>query len=1254
LLLFPAAPEAQTASDDGDVHVPAMAAGRGRAVTAAAAVRSSPFDPPTTDIFVSDSGAGLDTGCTFNTDTNHPLVISVVIDKFAGDVDGNGYLVNPAPLISAGIIPARVDIILPAFDIDYNGSPPPERDQILFNGQDLGLLTGDNNIWKLNTFSVDIQKIKFPARPPSGGVVTPATNKIQINVDTLSTGRWCMAVDWVGLVIPIKPKLAIDLSMVRGNKIRKNAGEDTIDTIYEQKFDAACKVTTSIGPVDEYPFSGTATDRATLRAKLKTCPENSIDPPEVKVDWTVNSGPSGSNNWTGFEGDVNVNMPDKVGAYGVDFSYTVNGKEKIDVSRKLFVTMAAPTRDVDPPRRSSYEKATAWASGQADENTALSALLQSMYGYGKSHWLYVDNKCSWYTMVNDPPSCSEANCYSYSDVFLSMAGTLGIGGFEPETVERGSASNGFLTKDASPSLDAAFKGNAKPLGSTAYDRYWFTSHSLRQRGTNFYDATFGKIYARSNAFIAFNQLSNDAKVDANGSYFETAEGAKIYKRDTFAYHNWPNVEYAPPPSPKSVLAARMQAVVAGGGLQFPGTANFRPLDANGDGISESLAADVDLDVLASGSYMLWGSLSKNGVTISSRRSNKSANSNDVSFLAEPGARKVTLLFSGEDIFASGEDGPYSLTVHATGVADAVLQTPAYDHRSFGEVPGSVVGVNAEAVDSDNDGKLDGIRADVDLNIRVAGDFVLGGSLVKDGKSLARADAAQAFAAGQQTVSILFPGLPLNRSGQDGPYQGSIALSVSEGSEYAQIGGRSFSTLAYRAGDFATVFEPSGAFAAQGVDTNGNGLYDQFKVSFDANFLHAGTYLLVSTLSDAAGIRFVSSERLVTVSPGAEKLSLDFSGSSIHGLELDGPYRVQVALDDPSTHKTVDHVALPWETAGFHYMDFDSGKAANAIALAGTSTDQGVDTDGDGIYNLLNVDVGVKLSQSGVYEWSGRLVDAQGVEIGFYTNRAYLSAGKTAIRFNFDGERIGKNGKDGPYFVKSLLIFGGGANLVATDVATTASYTASGFEGFTLANQPPVANAGPDRTAECTGQNGASFTLDGSGSSDPDYDPLTYTWIGPFGTATGPTPAVVCTPGTNTITLKVSDNKGATASDTVVVTVVDTTPPAIQSASATPSALWPPNHKMTPVTVAVSAADLCSASTTCKIVSVQSNEPVSGTEPGDMAPDWQITGNLTVNLRAERAGSGNGRVYTITVQCQDMAGNRSTKSVTVTVPHDQGS
>ncbi len=71
-----------------------------------------------------------------------------------------------------------------------------------------------------------------------------------------------------------------------------------------------------------------------------------------------------------------------------------------------------------------------------------------------------------------------------------------------------------------------------------------------------------------------------------------------------------------------------------------------------------------------------------------------------------------------------------------------------------------------------------------------------------------------------------------------------------------------------------------------------------------------------------------------------------------------------------------------------------------------------------------------------------------------------------------------------------------------------------------------------------------MTLDGSGSSNPDSDPLTFTWTGLFGTVSGPNPTVALPLGTHTITLTVDDGHGGTATDTVVVRVVDTTPPVL--------------------------------------------------------------------------------------------------------------
>jgi hypothetical protein len=113
---------------------------------------------------------------------------------------------------------------------------------------------------------------------------------------------------------------------------------------------------------------------------------------------------------------------------------------------------------------------------------------------------------------------------------------------------------------------------------------------------------------------------------------------------------------------------------------------------------------------------------------------------------------------------------------------------------------------------------------------------------------------------------------------------------------------------------------------------------------------------------------------------------------------------------------------------------------------------------------------------------------------------------------------------------------------------------------------------------------------------------------------------------------------------------DTTPPIISGLPAPNSILWPPNNKLVRVAI-VTATDALSGLASFNVTGT-SSEP---SDPNN--PDIVITGSglgpRTVQLRAQRLGTGKGRTYTLTATASDLAGNTTTVKTTVIVPHDQG-
>jgi hypothetical protein len=177
-------------------------------------------------------------------------------------------------------------------------------------------------------------------------------------------------------------------------------------------------------------------------------------------------------------------------------------------------------------------------------------------------------------------------------------------------------------------------------------------------------------------------------------------------------------------------------------------------------------------------------------------------------------------------------------------------------------------------------------------------------------------------------------------------------------------------------------------------------------------------------------------------------------------------------------------------------------------------------------------------------------------------------------------------------------------------------------------------------------------------NDPDGDALSLVWAVDgtdvqtnFLAAAHPSAVravklrIALAAGPHALEVRLSDGKAAPVTCATSITVQDTKAPKIKQIKASPGNLWPATNQFVPVTLSVKVED-CSP-TTCRIIAVRSSESV-GAEP-----DWIITGDLTVDLRAERNGK-KGRTYTVTVECTDSAGLKSRDTVTVKVTKNRPS
>ena len=223
---------------------------------------------------------------------------------------------------------------------------------------------------------------------------------------------------------------------------------------------------------------------------------------------------------------------------------------------------------------------------------------------------------------------------------------------------------------------------------------------------------------------------------------------------------------------------------------------------------------------------------------------------------------------------------------------------------------------------------------------------------------------------------------------------------------------------------------------------------------------------------------------------------------------------------------------------------------------------------------------------------------------------------------------------------------------ATGQCNTATQSA------TLTVNAQTQTTDPADQTVCQGTD-AHFSTVASGTG-----PFSYAWTldgNPVGgnspNVTIPTGAL--SQGAHTVTVTTTGACGS-AIQTATLTVNNGTP--VITLHATSATMWPPNHQYQAFNIAdfvQSASSSCDSSFDINDVVIQK---VSSDEPEEnpAGADGNTLNDIVINpdcksvqLRRERDGNLNGRVYTITFKVTDSFGNSTTATVKVSVPKNNG-
>ena len=470
------------------------------------------------------------------------------------------------------------------------------------------------------------------------------------------------------------------------------------------------------------------------------------------------------------------------------------------------------------------------------------------------------------------------------------------------------------------------------------------------------------------------------------------------------------------------------------------------VDYNGNGLYDSLCVDVEVSVLAAGSYEIWGYL-YDGLS-------HLIGSDSRYVYLDAGFQTITLEFSGADIFANGVDGPYTIYIDLYDEWSTMLDSDThttgpylcswFEHPSQFEPPHS-----DHALDTNGNGFYDLLIVDVVINVTTAGwHYVIGILLDNYTTTIGSDDNYTYLDLGLQTITLEFQGQDIYGNGVDGPY--TVYLMLRDSFGYF-VDDDYHTTSAYLYDEFEpldAVFLPP--HSDHGEDMNGNGLYDVLVTEVSVYVTSAGWYDVDGTLYDGSMSYIDSTSNYTYLDVGPQVVILAFNGLTISNYGVDGPYFVALTLYDDSWNLLDTDLHT---TGAYLYTEFEQPSR-----FAPPHSDHGEDTNGNGLFDHLVVDVRVNVTVAGWYRVIGELLDGAWNWIADAWNYTHLDVGLRTVTLVFSGPAIYSHAVNGPYVVH-LGLLDYSSNLLDDDMYPTKPYAYTQFEHPGATFHPPHSDYG---------------------------------------------------------------------------------------------------------------------------------------------------------------------------------------------------